>query len=51
VALAHLAVEADLGAVCGAGGDPGAVLDVDRLDERSREAVNRWRRERLRRSA
>jgi HD-like signal output (HDOD) protein/ActR/RegA family two-component response regulator len=51
VALAHLAVEADLGAVCGPCGDPGAVLDVDRLDERSRAAVSRWRRERLRRSA
>jgi HD-like signal output (HDOD) protein/CheY-like chemotaxis protein len=50
VALAHAVVEADLGPVCGPRGAPDAVLDEDRLDDRARDAVSRWRK-RLRRSA
>ncbi|GID97527.1 HDOD domain-containing protein [Amorphoplanes digitatis] len=46
VALAHLVVEADLGAVCGPFDGP--ALDEDRLGEAPREAVSRWRRERSR---
>jgi hypothetical protein len=50
VALAHTVVEAELGPVCGPRGTPDPVLDEDRLDDRAREAVSRWRK-RLRRSA
>jgi HD-like signal output (HDOD) protein/ActR/RegA family two-component response regulator len=47
VALAHLVVEADLEPVCGPAG--ALSLDEDQLDERTREAITRWRRERARR--
>lgn len=46
VALAHLVVEADLGAVCGPVG--AAPLDEGQLDEPAREVVTRWRRDRER---
>ncbi|OJF14245.1 response regulator [Couchioplanes caeruleus] len=46
VVLSHLVVEADLGPVCGL---PGATnLDVSLLDEPSRAAITRWRRQQSR---
>jgi HD-like signal output (HDOD) protein len=42
VALAHLVVEAEFGAVCGAGGHQ-AVISAEDLAEREREAIGRWR--------
>ncbi|MEV6596284.1 response regulator [Actinoplanes sp. NPDC051346] len=48
VVLAHLVVEADLGPVCGL---PGATaLDLNLLDEPSRAAITRWRRQQSRRA-
>ena len=46
VALAHMVVEAELGPVCGPVG--AAALDENQLDERAREVVTRWRRDRAR---
>ncbi|MEU4216909.1 HDOD domain-containing protein [Actinoplanes sp. NPDC026623] len=46
VALAHLVVEAEIGAVCGPAGAP--AFDEDRLGGAAGEAVSRWRRERSR---
>lgn len=44
VTLAHMVVEAELGEVCGPVG--AGSLDDDQLDERAREVITRWRRER-----
>ena len=46
VALAHMVVETELGPVCGPVG--AASLDEDQLDDRAREVVTRWRRDRAR---
>ncbi|MFI7542042.1 HDOD domain-containing protein [Actinoplanes sp. NPDC049599] len=44
VTVAHLAVEAELGLVCGSAG--AFALDEDQLDEPARAVLTRWRRER-----